>query len=135
MRTKKDETPKRKIIKDEMLKEAERAAAHISELVERNELEPYLDGVDINGEMVEDSRDITPEQVAILGAYTMAIQMRDNLKRIMEGKPAKIKSDTKIEVRAVEIKDGKAKEVDMKNIPPEIRDALRKIINGDEDNE
>lgn len=117
-----------------ILEEAERAARHTTDLVEANELEPYMNGVDINGNMVEESEDITPEQVAILGAHTMAIQLRDNLKRITEGKEPKVKS-TNIEVHAIEIKGSKAKKVDLKDIPPEVRDALRKLINGEDEDE
>jgi len=101
---------KRRVIKDEM-----------------NELQPYLKGGDIRGDLVDDSEDITPEQVATLGAYTMAIQLRDNLKNIMEGKEVK-RTDKKIEVVAIELKNGKQKTVQFEDVPQEVKDALKKFL-------
>ena len=118
---------KRRVIKDEMLAEAERAVEHMTDLIEKNELQPYLKGGDIRGDLVDDSEDITPEQVATLGAYTMAIQLRDNLKNIMEGKEVK-RTDKKIEVVAIELKNGKQKTVQFEDVPQEVKDALKKFL-------
>ena len=122
--TKKISAPQQKLID-----EAKRAFDHLDNLMDKHELRAFLVGYNMNGHMIDEDEDITAEQVAILGAYTAVWQLRDKIVAIAEGKkkPEK-KPKTSIDVQAIKIKDGKPTEVELKDVPEEVREALKKLI-------
>lgn len=95
----------------------------LRDLMERYELDNYIDGKnDIRGELVEESQDITPEQVALLGAYTELLKIR-NLYHV---EPKKKEVDKP--VLGYSIDGGKVKELSADDLPEEVKDMLRKLL-------
>jgi hypothetical protein len=122
----KDETDNKVAL---MLKEATRAYNELRDHVEANELEPYLNEDSIKGDLVDEDENITPEQVAILGGYSVAYQIKKQLEKIATG------TDKKIKMVTVEVKNGKATMTGDTNLPKEVLDAMKNIIKRSEGTE
>lgn len=126
---KKSDTPIKNELADKLEDEVRRALKQMQEGVNKNELEPYLDGYKILGSLVEDSEEITPEQVAILGAYTIVAKLAENFDLIKEGKEP-IRKKEVAEVIITEVLGGEAKELSIKELPQEVKDAIQKFAEG-----
>lgn len=133
-----------KQIIEDMLEEVDITVKNFKDLVNKNELEPYLDGSDIRGHLVDESHDITPEQVCILGEYVMALSLQENLKLLSQGKSAgkpglefskepEDKGFTEI-ILATDTRTGKTTRITGNKLPKGVVDKLRKIVE-DYDNE
>lgn len=101
----------------------EDACESLQKMIDKDELGIYIKGYDIRGEMVDESDEITPEQVAILGAYTQAKIIHDFVKGVYEEEK---KEELKSGIYKTE--NGKAIEINSTDLPDELKDILRKII-------
>lgn len=124
---------------DKIVAEVESLFERIGAQVNKNELEIYLKGTAIKTDMVDDSRDITPEQVAILGAYTIVAGLLEDVKTIREGKEIaqvvkkKPVKKSKVIGTVIAMKDGKelnSKDITVDDLPQEVIDALKKFADG-----
>lgn len=116
-------------VADKMIAEVEEKTKQLRDLVENFELDTFLDGTDIKGTKIDENEDITPEQVAIIGAYATAQQLLDNLKTIKEGKPIKKEKRSKGSITVVGVKDGEHEVItDTGKIPKEVIDELRNFL-------
>lgn len=106
--------------KDSALKRIEERLDHLQKIIDNHELDYYLNGDNIRGKRVDESEDILPEHVAVLGAYTELLTLRNELTEGTENKPKK-------KVRATVIKDGKEVK-SYKGIPKEVVDELRELL-------
>ena len=111
----------------------------VDDMIDKNELQPYInkDGT-VDDPKVDKSEDITPEQVAILGGYIMARRAVDAVKRIAKGsKPESIPSRSNKSVNAigiaVDMSTGKAQLVGGDSLSQEVIDALKEIIENQEE--
>lgn len=125
------------------------AHSQLKDLIDSNELDVYLrDETEINEKKVDYSDDITPAQVAVLGAYTVTVKLKKDLKLAKAGKPlpalkkekkekktTKTSKKSKFEVEAkvavFDRKNGKSRMLtkdELDEIPPEVRSALRDLL-------
>lgn len=118
--------PGRKLVADKMIEKAQSHVDYLQGLVDQYELDVYLSGHNIKGDMVEESMDITPEQVAILGAYTSTKELLDSLKGLKEGK--KKPEEGKIIALEINHDTGEKKVLKSDELPPEAIDALKKFL-------
>lgn len=138
MKTPEKSKPRANALADKLMAEAERAFERARSEVNNHELDYYLDGTNIRTKRVDESDDITPEQVAILGAFSYAAQLLENLKLIREGKeikkatPKKKKSKSDGHSMGLISLTGKGDNIKIiqtgDEIPPEIMKALKKFI-------
>lgn len=112
--------------------------AQLEDTVEHAELDVFLEGkTKLDGDKIDHDEDITPEQVALLGAYATVGLLVEAFKDIKAGKDVKIPrvagNEPKIttELAVFSIEQGKKKPVkkqDMKHLPKEVKDALKRIM-------
>lgn len=126
----------KQIIAD-MLEEIQETVNNFKDLIEKNELEPYLDGKDIKGYLVDQSEDITPEQVCILGEYVMSLTLLDNLTDLSKGKKVgrpglefgkEPIADKWSEAILLHDEKGKTTRITSDKLPKEVIEKLRKIV-------
>lgn len=134
--------PTKEDVIDKMLAEVDEAARQLQADLDHDELGGYVapDG-SIYGERVDASEDITPQQVATLGGYVVAVELAKQLRKIAgkkEEKPKKSKTTiTHTGVIGVKIdaKTGKSIIVNEgEKIPPQVLQALKDFLK-EQDNE
>lgn len=113
---------------EQMIQTAEDAVSHFKDLVESKELEPYIKGDQLRGQMIDDDETISAESVAILGGYSVAQQIRDNLKLIAAGRETENRKEAKTEVSVEVVAFENGKQVKINKVPKEVIDTMRKII-------
>lgn len=116
---------------DDMIKTADDAIDHFQDLVDRHELHAFIKGDELQGALIDEDEQISPEQVAILGGLSVALQIRDNLKLIADGKEVKPKQEKKVNMEIMAFKNGKVTKVT--GIPKEVIDAMKQIIADNEE--
>lgn len=110
----------------------------VDDMKSKHELEPYiLPSGKVDNKKVDESEDITPEQVAILGGYIMVRRIAAAVNNISKGeKPDKIPNASKKVEKAqgvmLDMVTGEAKMLGGGVIPPEALEALKDFINEQE---
>lgn len=104
-----------------------------NDLVDKHELQPYINKEEIDTDRVDESEDITPAQVAILGGWTMARRMKEAVSAIQAGRSVKApvvsRPNTGIIAGSIDKRTGKVEIVGGDNIPPEVLEQLKNFIN------
>ena len=113
---------------DQMFKEVEDAVDYFKNKIEKHELQAFLDeDNNILGKKVDEDELISPESVACLGSYTSLLSLLNEMKSIRDGKP----SEYKPIILAHDPKTGKETRITADQLPEEVKDALRKVLEGD----
>lgn len=104
-----------------------------SDLVDKYELQPYINKGEIDTDKVDESEDITPAQVAMLGGWAMARQMKEAITAIQAGRsvdpPTVSRPSTGIIAGSIDKKTGKVEMIGGDNIPSEVLEQLKRFIN------
>lgn len=104
-----------------------------NDLVDKHELQPYINREEIDTDRVDESEDITPAQVAILGGWAMARRMKEAVSAIQAGRsveaPKVSRPNTGIIAGSIDKRTGKVEMIGGDNIPPEVLEQLKNFIN------
>lgn len=127
---------KKNTTEDKVLSYMEALVEWYDDLIDKHELNAYLIKGKVDTNKVESSKEITAEQVAILGGYLVAHRAFDAIERIQKGesvsKPATKKTTAEVVGMAFNPSTGEVEEVRMGELPPEVLDAMKKFISEQE---
>lgn len=121
---------------DRMVKELEDCVTEFEDKIDKYELRAFLTKDNgINGKLVDKDENITPESVAALGAYTTVLSVLNAVKEIKDGKePTYGETTTTMEMQIIahDEKTGKTTKISKDELPPEVKDMLRSMLDGDD---